>query len=111
MLQNPSCLESREEKKQPRHRGKYTSKKSGHFKYGGWSREGMARFIELYKLVREDRAYPQATAMEKELLAYCKAKYGGGIGGADGGQDEGAANAVSTTEEVSFVEAAWDLDD
>ena len=98
-------------KKQPRHRGKYTSKKSGHFKYGGRSREGMARFNELYKLVREDRACPQGTAMEKELLAYCKAKYGGGIGGADGGQDEGAANAVSATEEVSFVEAAWDLDD
>jgi hypothetical protein len=98
-------------KKQPRHRGKYTSKKSGHCKYSGWSCEGMARFNELYKLVREDRACPQATAMEKELLAYCKAKYGGGIGGAEGGQDEGTANAVSTTEEVSFVEAAWDLDD
>jgi hypothetical protein len=41
--------------------------------------------------------------MEKELLAYCKAKYGGGIGGAEGG--------VLTTEEVLFVEAAWDLDD
>jgi hypothetical protein len=49
--------------------------------------------------------------MEKELLAYCKAKDGGDIGGADGGQDEGAVNAVSATEEVSFVKAAWDLDD
>jgi hypothetical protein len=48
--------------------------------------------------------------MEEELLAYCKAKYGGGIGGADVGQDEGAANAGSATEEVLFVEAAWDLD-
>jgi hypothetical protein len=24
--------------------GKYTKKKSGHYKYGGWSRAGMARF-------------------------------------------------------------------
>ena len=97
--------------KQPRHRGKYTSKKSGHCKYGGWSREGMARFNELYKLVREDRACPQAAATEGELLAFCKAKYGGGIGGAEGGQDEGAADAGSAPVEVSFVEAAWDLDD
>jgi hypothetical protein len=99
-------------RKQPRHRGKFTSKKSGHCKYGGWSREGMARFNELYKLVREDRACPQAAAMEGELLAFCKAKHGGVIGSADGGQDEGAVDAGSApVEALAFVEAAWDLDD
>ncbi len=93
-------------RKQPRHRGKFTSKKSGHCKY--W---GMARLNELYKLVCEDRACPQAAAMEGELLAFCKAKHGGVIGSADGGQDEGAADAGSAPVEVAFFEAAWDLDD
>lgn len=72
----------------------------------------MARFNELYKLVREDRACPQAAAMEGELLAFCKAKHGGVIGSADGGQDEGAVDAGSApVEALAFVEAAWDLDD
>ena len=30
----------------------------------------MARFNELYKLVKEDRKCPQAAAMEKEFLEY-----------------------------------------
>jgi hypothetical protein len=89
-------------KKQSKVRGLYTSKKSGHCKYGGWSREGVSRFNELYRLVHEDRACPQAAAMERKLLAYC----------ADGEEDGGTAIAGSAiTEIVSSVEAAWDLDD
>jgi hypothetical protein len=43
-----------------RRRGKYTgaAAKSGHCKFGGWNREGMARFNELYVMVREDRTCP-----------------------------------------------------
>ncbi|KAI2509866.1 hypothetical protein MHU86_4577 [Fragilaria crotonensis] len=62
-------------RKQPtRLRGKFTSKKSGHCKYGGWSHEGMARCNELYKLVREDRVCQKAAAMEGELLAFSQGK-------------------------------------
>ena len=97
-------------KKQTRVRGRYTSKKSGHCKYGGWSREGIARFNELYKLVHEDRACPEAAAMERELLAFCRDQ-GGGNGIADEEGDGGNAIAGSAVLEVSFVEAAWDLDE
>jgi phage tail tube protein FII len=48
-------------------RGKYTVHNNGTTKYGGWSEKGMARFNELYKLVKEDRKCPQAVAMEKEF--------------------------------------------
>ena len=51
-------------------RGKYTIHNNGTTKYGGWSDKGMARFKELYKLVKEDRKCPQAAAMEKEFLEY-----------------------------------------
>ena len=40
--------------------GKYTEKKSGHCKYGGWSRAGMARFNQLYNLFHSHRASPQS---------------------------------------------------
>jgi hypothetical protein len=97
-------------RKQPRLRGKYTHKKSGHCKYGGWSREGISRFNDLYNLVHEDRACPQAAAMERKLLAFCRDQ-GGGIVCADGEEDRGTAIAGPGVVDVSFVEAAWDLDD
>jgi len=63
-------------------RGKFTVQNSGTCKYGGWSHAGMRRFNELYDLVVEDRACPQAAAVEKEFLDYCvkdgnKKKVGG----------------------------------
>ena len=100
----------RGKKKQPRLRGRYTRKKNGHCKYGGWSSEGISRFNYLYKLVQEDRACPQAAAMERELLASFRNR-GGGIGNADGEDDQGTAIAGTAALEASFVEAAWDLDD
>ncbi len=56
--------------------GKYTEKKSGHCKYGGWSRAGMARFNQLYNLVHSNRASPQLEIMECKLLAFCRAQAG-----------------------------------
>ena len=56
--------------------GKYTEKKSGHCKYCGWSRAGMARFNQLYNLVHSNRASPQSEIMECELLAFCRAQAG-----------------------------------
>jgi hypothetical protein len=111
---NPGIREPEEptqgKKKQPRLRGKYTRKKSGHCKYRGWSCEEISRFNEIYRLVHEDRGCPQAAAMERELLAICRDQ-GGGIGSADGEEDKGTAIAGTTALEVCFVEAAWDLDD
>ena len=52
-------------------RGKFTIQKSGTCKYGGLSHAGTKRFKELYDLVVEDRACPQAAAVETEFLHYC----------------------------------------
>ena len=93
--------------------GKYTAKKSGTTcKYGGWSVEGMARFNELYDMVKEDRACQQATEMEKAVLLKCKER--AGIRRCDGnamqqdGHDEVGGN---TALEFMPVEAAWESDD
>ena len=92
--------------------GKYTAKKNGHCKYGGWSREGTARFNELYNLVQEDRASPQAEQMESELMAYCRARAGIDDGNAQGEQGGPSDNdALEGSEALVPVEAAWDLDD
>jgi hypothetical protein len=92
-----------------RQRGKYT-KKSGHCKCGGWSRDGTARFNELYNLVAEDRSCPQAEAMETELHAFCRKEMGVG-GPQEGGGKEGGAAAMVVEQEAVADEAAWDLDD
>jgi hypothetical protein len=96
--------------KQPRQTGTYTGQKSGHCKYGGWSHDGMVRFNELYKLVADDRACLQAEAMEKELREFCRSEYGGDLGG-NMQREQGNNNVGSAVMDVSFVEAAWDLDD
>jgi hypothetical protein len=97
-------------RKQPRQKGRYTAKTSGHCKYGGWSREGTARFNQFYKLVQEDRQCPQAEAMEMELMAFCRKNQKGGQDH-DGGNRQGNNDAVSEVMYASLVEAAWDLDD
>ena len=53
-------------------KGKYTVHNTGTTKFGGWNDKGMARFNELYKLVKEDRKCPQAVAMEKQFLEYAR---------------------------------------
>ena len=47
---------TKEKKGTERLMGKYTAEKSGHCKYGGWSRDGTKRFNEFHRLVQEDRA-------------------------------------------------------
>ena len=91
--------------------GKYTAKKNGNCKYGGWSRAGTARFNKLYNLVQEDRASAQSEDMEQELMAFCRAQAGIDDDNAQC-QQEGQSdnNAVDGTE-APPVEAAWDLDD
>jgi hypothetical protein len=91
--------------------GKYTAKKNGHCKYGGWSRAGTARFNELYSLVQEDRASPQSEQMEHELMVYCRAKAEIDDGNAQGEQEGQSDNNALEGTEVMPVEAAWDLDD
>ena len=91
--------------------GKYTEKKSGHCKYGGWSRAGMARFNQLYSLVNDDRASPQSEKMEHELLAFCRAHAGMNIE-RHTEQQEGSIsgdNALETADAIP-IEAAWDSD-
>ena len=70
----------------------------------------MVRFNELYKLVEDDRDCLQAEAMEKEFREFWRGEYGGDLGGDTQGQ-LGNNNAGSAVMDVSFVEAAWDLDD
>jgi hypothetical protein len=95
-----------------RKRGLYTgaTEKSGQCKLGGWNRDGIKRFNELFEMVKEDRASPQANLMEQKLLEFCKAtKPTGGDGGAE---DQGAEDAAR--KQAAFeppVEAMWDDDD
>jgi hypothetical protein len=91
--------------------GKYTEKKSGHCKYGGWSRAGMARFNELYSLVNDDRASAQSEQMERELLAFCRSQAGMSDELRDAQQEGGIGgnNALETAEAMP-VEATWDSD-
>ena len=56
-----------------REKGKYTARKTGHCKYGGWSREGITAYNKFYHLVRADCACDQAMDMERELLTHCMA--------------------------------------
>jgi hypothetical protein len=101
-----------EANKKSKLRGKFTGKKSGHCKYGGWCHEGTTRFNELYKMVSEDRASAQAAEMEKELLRYCYAKeYGNARNDGDTtNEDGGEINASSTmlNNLQPPVEAYWD---
>jgi hypothetical protein len=98
-------------KKEPlRLRGIYTKKKSGHCKYSGWSRKGIARFNELYQLVCEDRASENAAAMEQMFLRRMQRyfKMNNSANANDDGED---ATTESILPEASVVEAAWDLDE
>ena len=94
-----------------RRRGKYTgaTAKTGHCKFGGWTKEGMVRFNELYNMVLEDRASPQAEKMERELLAFCTETKSGIDGGVSGAPEEGEG-AAGLPENDAPVEAMWDID-
>ncbi len=87
--------------------------KTGHRKYGGWSREGTARFNHFYNLVQVNRASPLAETMEKHILQYCKAQKYANEGGDDAvQQDEGGTNeGLGVLDLMVPVEAYWDLED
>ena len=107
--ENERSRKRRKKKGHERLMGKYTANKSGHCKYGGWSRKGTRRFNEFYHLVHEDRASEHAQVMESELLAFCMAQ-AGFVNDGDTQHEQGAGNALDATEALP-VEAAWDLDD
>ena len=73
----------------------------------------MARFNQLYSLVDEDRASAQSAEMEREFLAFCRAK--SGMNDGDEQQEGGVSdNNVLEMEEEAMAatfEAAWDSDD
>jgi len=96
-------------KGQERLMGKYTANKSGHCKYGGWSREGTKRFNEFHHLVQEDRASKQSHEMESQLLAFCRTQ-AGIITNGDRQCEQGSGNVLDETEALP-IEAAWDFDD
>ncbi|KAI2508832.1 hypothetical protein MHU86_5566 [Fragilaria crotonensis] len=89
-----------------REKGKYTAQKTGHCKYGGWSREGMARYNEFYHLVKADRTCEQAMDMERELLNHCIALKRRGTNG-EGSRDTSDGEQAEALEPV---EACWDLE-
>ena len=99
----------KKKKGQERLMGKYTANKSGHCKYGGWSREGTKRFNEFHELVQEDRASEQSQEMESQLLAFCRTQ-AGIITNGDTQHGQGSDNALDETDALP-IEAAWDLDD
>ncbi|KAI2510503.1 hypothetical protein MHU86_3923 [Fragilaria crotonensis] len=80
--------------------------KTGHCKYGGWSREGMARYNEFYHLVKADRTCEQAMDMERELLNHCIALKRRGTNG-EGSRDTSDGEQAEALEPV---EACWDLE-
>lgn len=90
-------------------RGKFTVQNSGTCKYGGWSHAGMKRFNELYDLVVEDRACPQAAAVEKEFLDYC-VKEGNKkkVGGRQSDEPTAVEGSASMLQ-PRYIRAAWDL--
>jgi hypothetical protein len=97
-----------------RRRGKYTGAavKSGHCKFGGWNREGMARFNELYAMVREDRTCPQANEMERNLLEFCNSTRQNADGEATVAAGQGAEAARMLANLEPPVEAVWeDMED
>ena len=57
-------------KKTRRQPGKYTEKKQGTRKYGGWSDDGIRQFNSLRMMIKDNRTCPQSKDMEHELLAF-----------------------------------------
>ena len=90
-------------------RGKFTIQNSGTCKYGGWSHDSMKRFNELYNLVVEDRACPQAATVEKEFIDYCvndgNKKKVGGRQSDEPTAVEGSASML----QPRFFWASWDM--
>ena len=92
-------------------RGKFTVQNSGACKYGGWSHAGMKRFNDLYDLVEEDRAFPQAAAVEKEFLDYCVEEGNNKKAGGRQNDESTAIEGSASMLQPRYIRAAWDLND
>jgi hypothetical protein len=90
-----------------REKGKYTAQKTGHCKYGGWNREGMATYNSFYHMVEDDRASEHAMDMEREVLAHCMAFKRRGTNGEEGASPD---SSPAREEVGSAIEACWDLE-
>ena len=77
-------------------------------KQKGLNPDGIIRFNELKQLVAEGRVYPHAETIEKELLEFCKQKFGKKKGEGRGGDAQGNNAAASEVMDSLLVEAAWD---
>ena len=90
-------------------RGKFTVQNSGTCKYGGWSHAVMKRALN--DLVVEDRACPQAAAVEKEFLNYCiKEGNRKKVGGRQSDEPTAVEGSASMLQ-PRYIRAAWDLND
>ncbi len=99
-----------------RQAGKYTEKKRGTCKYGGWSDDGMRQFNALRIMIKDNRACAQSKDMERELLVFCRTRAGlkNTSGNERQEQHDGTGadnNAWETAVAKVPVEAAWDSDD
>ena len=84
--------------KRPRQKeipGKYTEKHRNAKRYRGWSEEGFARFNQLVRMVREDRA--QRKEFEVNFLAKQKAD----------GNDNGTGHNCGATNDKLVLEDDW----
>jgi hypothetical protein len=91
-------------------KGKYTVRNNGTTKYGGWSDKGMTCYNELYKLVKEDRKYPQAVAMEMEFLEYAR-YYACHSKQRSTANNAGTAIGELANVQQGIVQSAWESDD
>ena len=77
------------------------------------SGQGMKRLNEFFALVMEDRASPQAAAMEGKLLEFCNSKRpradGDGANVVAQGEAGAAARVLENLEPP--VEAMWDIEE
>ena len=59
-----------------KYKGLWTVSDGGQAKYGGWSRDGIYRWVALRKMNREARATDATTKMEEECLERLRQKHG-----------------------------------
>lgn len=101
--EEPELAVGRKKRKVP---GRYTKKGPGHCKFGGWSQEGIERYNQLRRLVKEDRESEDAPVSEALFLQYCRER--SGVGDDDiNGNNDGVKRKTATRE---LVEPEWDSD-
>ena len=69
----------------------------------------MKRFNELYDLVVEDRACPQASAVEKEVLDYCIKEGDNKKGGGRRRDEPTAVEGSASMLQPRYFRTLWDL--